>query len=803
MQTLSGQLLLAQQDGSWIDRILGLRTVHWSDPSAGVGFEYVLPAWVWALVFVSALLFAGWSYHRLLGGRVLRMMLAFLRAVTLVVLLILLAGPTLVLPRETVEPDWLLVLVDRSGSMRVRDLVDAQSGEPINRDTALRRALEAQSAVFSDEGLGKDRRVTWLGFGASAYPIASPVDTPDMPEPSDLATSIRTAIEQALRLPAGKPVSGVVLISDGQTPQDTGQALVQRLKHQGVGVYTVAVGAAQPPLDLAIGQAQSPRRAFINDTAPVSVTVDQLGGDALNRAQIVLTLTDEADGRVLDQKPLDEALPNEPVKLHGKSSQIGTARWRVSVEHKPAPGQAPLRELVTDNNTRVVEVEIIDRPIRVLYIEGYPRWEFRYLKNLLIREKSISSSTALLSADRAFAQEGDIPITRPPATAKEMDAYDVVIVGDVPSGYFSAKQLSLLRDHVSVGGAGLIWIGGEVSTPRSYAGTPLADLLPMRRPGDVKRAGDISSRFYVQPTALAQSLNVLQLGGVGSDAQQTDAWPDDLPPLRWAQDLGPLKPTADVLAEVSTENSDRQAPALVRLRYGAGQSLYVGTDEAWRWRYGRGELYFERYWVQLVRMLGRARIQADADRARLSVSQRIVEAQQAVVVELSLSDPSLIARGLVRVGVAVRSALDPTAPPVEELVLLPIGDANNPNDTGAGRTSYRTVWRPGVTGSLVLMVSDPAFEGLGLTETVRVQAADDEMRNPQSDHGRLSALAEQTGGAVVALDELDRLLKLVPNRARITPADIREPLWDSALSLIVVLTLLSLEWVLRRAIRLT
>ena len=803
MYQLTATPTLAQQSGSLIDKLLGLRELSWSDPSAGLGFEYVLPPWLWVLIGLSALLFAGLSYRRLLGSRPMRMVLALLRAVTLVTLAVLLAGPTLVLPQESIEQDWLMVMVDRSASMNVQDVVTGATGESISRDQSVREALQNQADVFSEEQLGKDRRLLWLGFGASAYTVGSPLAEPGLAEPEAQATSIRTAIEQALRLPSGKPISGVVLITDGQTPQDTGPTLVQRLQQQGVAVFPVPVGAAIPPLDLAIGQVNAPSRTFVNDSAPVSVTVEQLGGEPLNPAEINVALIDLADGEVLDEQTLDQAQPGQPLRLTGKPETVGTARWSVRVTHQPPPGQTPRRELVSENNTRTIELEVIDQPIRVLYVEGYPRWEFRYLKNLLIREKSISSSTYLLSADRSFAQEGDVPITRLPADANEMNAYDVVILGDVPPDYFNTGQLTALRDHVSAGGAGLIWLGGESHTPRSYNGTPLADLLPMRRPADVVRYGTSSSLFKLKPTPLAQSLSVMRMRDIGSGSAPQEDWPGALPPLRWMQDMGPLKPTAEVIAEgYEIESADELIPALVRLRYGAGQSLYVGTDEAWRWRYGRGEWYFEQYWVQLVRMLGRARIQADTDRADFHISSRNVAIQQPLVVELEIADPLLINRGLSRVGITVRRASDPAGQAIDSLELLPVMNREPVASGSPTRVMYRAVWRPTLAGALVLSVSEPALAELALVQSVRVTMPNDEMQNPRSDHARLRALAEQTAGAVVPLDELNRLVKLVPNRARITPTDIREPLWDSWLSMIVLMVLFSCEWVARRAIRL-
>ena len=795
--------LLSAQSGSILDRLLGLHQLSWSDPSASIGLEYALPAWLWALIVIGVVLFGGLTYRRLLGPRMARILLALLRSATILIIALLLAGPTLILPRETIEQDWLLIMLDRSASMQTQDVVDEATGNAISRDEDLRQALQAQAQAFDDQSLGKDRQVVWLGFDGSSYRIDSPIHTESLKKPDARATLIRTSIEQALRLPAGKPISGIVLITDGRTPQDTGPELTRQLQQLGVPIFTVPVGAAHPPVDLAISQADGPQRAFVGDTAPVSVSIDQLGGEPIDPSQIHVSLINIADGQLLDEANLSEALPGEPLKLAGKSEAVGTSRWQVRVQQLSPDGRTPVRELVMDNNVRTVEIEVIDRPIRVLYVEGYPRWEYRYLKNLLIREKSISASPYLISADRAFAQEGDVPITRLPSTAEEWDAYDVIIIGDVPASYFSVEQFTLLRDHVSIGGAGLMWIGGEANTPRRYAGTPLADLLPMRRPDDVARFGTPLSTFKIKPDSLARSLNVLDLRSLNRSTTGTDVWSVDLPPVRWVQNPGKLKPTAEVLAEAaSLTDSEQHVPVVMRLRYGAGQSLYIGTDESWRWRYGRGEWYFEQYWVPLVRMLGRARIQADSQQAQLNISHRTVKALQPVVVELELTDASLINRGMPRIDVTVRSASDPTGPAADQLTLLPVEQNGSSTPGSARRAAYRAVWRPSAVGELLISVTDPVLADLGLVQTLRVTSPDDETANPRTDHARLQLLAEQTNGSVVALDELDRLIELAPNRARITATDIREPIWDSALSLIVLGVLLTLEWVFRRMIRL-
>jgi hypothetical protein len=130
--------------------------------------------------------------------------------------------------------------------------------------------------------------------------------------------------------------------------------------------------------------------------------------------------------------------------------------------------------------------------------------------------------------------------------------------------------------------------------------------------------------------------------------------------------------------------------------------------------------------------------------------------------------------------------------------VTPDGDAATLEDA----REYRALWRPAVSGKLVLRVVEPALDDLDIHQGIEVVRPDDELRHPLPDHERLRHLAEQTGGATVALDELDELQRLVPNRARRTPNDIREPLWDSYLALGLVLVLLTAEWIGRKMVRL-
>ena len=824
---------------SMIDQALGLERLHWSDPNVILGWRWEVPAWGWVLIGTGAVGLALWCYRHLPGSRVFRIGLASIRWVVLVFTVVLLVGPLLVLPRERVEPDWLLLLVDRSASMTIQDerQVTQQVTNPkrISRDAAVRQAITRHAQMFSSQGLGRDRRLVWLGFDSHAYEIESPqANTGGWDVADGRSTALLTAIEQALQRARSQPISGLVLFTDGRSPQGTGADLIRRLQQLAVSVFGVPVGAADAPPDLSLARVDAPQRAFVNDTVPVTVWIDRYPAEAkVDPRRVRVTLVEAQTGRTVDESTADSDDLSKPIRLLGRSDAIGPVAWTVNLSLDPPieevgdhSGYEP--ELITDNNQRQISVEMVDRPIRVLYVEGYPRWDYRYLKTMLIREESIDCSIMLVSADREFAQEGDTPIARLPRELRELEDYDVVIIGDVSSGYFSPGQLQLLRDHVADSGAGLLWIAGQDHTPHSYESTALADLLPMRRPGEAGRVDPRAASLIVKPTPLAEALNVMKLTSTHQemltikDTPHDTAWPSGLASLTWVQDVGDLKPSAEVLAEVGNDVI-AAVPLVTRLRYGGGQSVYVATDEIWRWRYGRGDLYLQRFWLQLLRMLGRHRIAQETQAISLDISHRRVELGQAVIVELKEDETSLIDRKLSSVAVSV-VAMDEPDPPnterppvVSQIELLrqtqrrgsptPWDGARlreeYPDSREYDSTGYRAVWRPNTTGRLELRVVEPELTDLGLTARIEVIHPDDELRHPMPDHDRLEVLAQKTAGKIVPLEQLNELPSLIPNRARRTPDDISEPLWNSPLSLITVLLLLTAEWVGRRIIRLT
>jgi hypothetical protein len=337
----------------------------------------------------------------------------------------------------------------------------------------------------------------------------------------------------------------------------------------------------------------------------------------------------------------------------------------------------------------------------------------------------------------------------------------------------------------------MLWIGGEQSTPQTYAGTVLADLLPIR--GSLELPA-IDEPVTMRPTDLAGRLGVLRIvtgRGVG--------WPDALtdPSFGWsqlqfAQRIEParLKPTAEALAQTTLPLAGDYLPLVVHMRYGAGQSIYVATDEIWRWRYGRGEAIPEQFWIQMIRMLGRASLSTAGEQAVLEVSPRRLEAGQPIRVGLRLLDARLVDPTRTAVAAVLETA-DGRA--VAELELRRVPGSED---------RYAASYLAELSGSLRVRITDPDLADLDLVAPVEIFAPDDELRRPETDHRLLADLAAATEGEVLDSSSVDRLPEILPNREVRTLNPLRERIWDTPLAFILVLVALTAEWVGRRLLRL-
>ena len=579
----------------------------------------------WALFGLGfgLLLFVVLAYRRESGGAARRAVLALLRGATMAVVLGMLCQPVLVFQRNRVERARVRVLVDASSSMQQSDqYVDGQLAAAMSRGAGLenpqelgrlsrlalvRRALTAEDGAALKTLAGAND-VSLASFASTTQPLAGITAAGgadkaravlgELPADGE-ATRLITALTDTFADSASGRLAAVVVLSDGRSTEPAAIAeALEAARARQVPIYTVPVGSPRPRCDLAIGSLLTEGSVFAGDL--LSIRAELRASGIEGQRETTVRLYDEREEALLATKTVVLSDEDERTTIELTAQPTAPGRWPLRVVVAGLEGERTL-----DNNVSRGEVSVLDDRLSVLYVEGYPRYEYRYLKNTLLREDSVRLSCLLLSADENFAQEGTEPIRRFPETQDELDEFDLIIFGDVDPGgdWLSESQAQTVVDFVGRRGGGFAVIAGERHAPQSFRGTPLQRLLPIRIDPDVwgSPRSAITSGFHPRLTPQGKLSPVFRFHRLRA---QSEAIFEALPPLYWMARTGGSKPGTEVLLEHPTlHTAAGAAPVVVQGRFGAGKTLFHGTDDTWRWRRHTGEMVFDTYWVQVIRAL--------------------------------------------------------------------------------------------------------------------------------------------------------------------------------------------------------
>lgn len=801
-----------------------------------------LPAWLLVCLALAAFAWVGMVYRheKTTPGR--RTLLAAFRLAILALVVAVICGPALVLQRNRVEPSHVTLLIDVSQSMATRERYD---DEPLARDLAAAAGLEDTSPLAERSrldliraGLTRDEAMplqrlldknvlhvasfagdtTDRGAAASTDSLPALIDALQGLSADGVRTDVAGAIAQVLEHAEGRPTAAIVLASDGQETESHGlRDVLAAARDRQIPIFPIRVGNPTRPTDVDVGPLRAESSVFVNDLVAVEATLTAHG--LVETTPITVNLVDErtdavAQSRTVIFEPEQQSLTLE---LQAKPTEAGTARFRVEVP--PLPG-----EYATDNNADRVEFVVVDAHLRVLYVEGYPRYEYRYLKNALLREEGIDLSVLLIDADERFVQEGSDPIRRFPETPEELNRFDVVLFGDVDarSGWLTIAQMNMLLDFVGNEGGGFGLIAGERAAPHRFLGTPLEKLIPVRIDPEFtgRYASPLTSGYRLQLTPEGRRSRLFRtVANPAPDAESaTDSGIDtvvaifeSLPEQFWiARTLGP-RPGASVLAEHPTMQVISGAaagsglmPLVVIGRYGAGRIFFQATDDTWRWRRHTGELLHDTYWVQVARELMRGERLSQSRRLVLHAERRTYDYGAPVHVQVEVSDTRLLVErpDAIELSVWERNGnggdAQNAASPSSEGSLVSRFQARR---LSAESRRYEGTFIPSRPGRYVIQVDDVArMPGERPTSAaIRVERPDLEAQRPEANHELLERVASTTGGRVVELDDLAEAFGSIRDRSIQIPDDVTEPLWDSKLVLILFLLFITTEWILRKA----
>ena len=784
---------------NWIERLFGIKTEAGQGTVWGIEYAWPWPPWLTVLFAACAALFVVAIYlrdHRR-HSRPYRLMLAALRLLLIAMVLLMIAQVTLSLKRTGLP--CAAVLVDDSLSMTTVDQYDAKLGKTIGERMKRARLADAEASRWNLARtlLAEDRGALLRGI-AEGHRLQVYFLTGVRPSRHDdvpgivkeiraaAATGDRTrlgsGIQAVLDELRGTSPAGLVILTDGINTDGPPLAdAAEYARRRGVPLFPIGLGSQQPLRELKLSDLLVDDVVFLNDV----VTFDcRLTASGFQGKKVVVSLRQSGKAAVLAKTEVTIEADGQPqsVRVPFRPTEVG--RFEFVVEAQPRDG-----ELKTERNRQVRTVQVRKEKIRVLLVQAYPSFEFRYLRNMLERDEMIALHTVLQEADLEHAEQDASALRVFPLRREELFAYDVVILGDVNPALLSPAALQNLAEFVDqpAKGGALVLIAGPAFMPAAYRQTPLGRLLPFAaenvRPPDPAHV--ISEGFVVQPTDIGLISPAMQLGD--TPAETEEIW-HHLPPLYWLLELPALKPGVRVLAEHPTRLAPdgRHLPVICFQYVGAGKVLFHATDETWRWRFRTGDAYFARYWVQTIRSLCRSKL-ADAGRsALLSTDRREYAEGEPVRLRARFTDERL-------------------APAEDNGVIVVVERSGRQSErlqlhrAASGRSFFEGVLSRPAPGDYHAWIAIPALKTETPAVDFTVQPPAGEFAEIRMDAAELRRAAEQTGGRFYTFETAERLLGDLPPGRQVPIESLPPlPLWNTWPALALFLGLLIGEWILRK-----
>jgi len=625
------------------------------------------------------------------------------------------------------------------------------------------------------------------------------------------STRLGSVLHHVLNQYENLPVSGVVLLTDGNN--NAGKSISETrigFKERGIPIFALGIGSSDAPPDISVARVSAPRTAFLNDELNLSVILHRHG----HTEKPILIKVMEGETQLLTKtvQPGPEAELvvdiNFPVTNAGtrafrvEATEAGAKDTQQNAEVNLGAGKAVISEAFDHNNTKSFAVNVLEDRIRTLCLDEFPRWETRYANMMLKRDKRVDLDTVFV----ASREGGKLPIGDKkdefPATREALFAYHILILGDVNPRHFSTEQLQNLRDFVIERGGTLLAMAGPHHMPSSYAGTPLADVLPLSQLGkpDQPSGQTELTKPSQDPTAFKQGAytaeiaaesafeDVLQIGR--SPESTRDLW-RGLPNLSWVKEDVVNGRGADGL--VSTKEGEDATNAeesiLVKQYAGSGKSLYIGSDSFWRWRYRARWNYHHRFWGQVLLWATMGRTTGSDPYVKLMAERPVYAPEEVVTIKVRLLDENEIP---ISQADAALEVYNEAGQMIKQVPLFPIqggGGEYQADLLDLDRGAYRIVPRV------------QELQELEVNAEMRLEIRD----LPTSEYIDLKldlAAIEQLTENVRPFDQSLAMLDRLEARDFEETVKLENEIWSSWWYLLLIALLLGAEWALRKRCKL-
>jgi hypothetical protein len=762
MQSSAPTLLTALSDGS-------------------LSFAYGISPWLFA-VFVILIVAAVWAVYykttRPLTGPWKAWFIG-LRSAVLVLLLFCLLRPVVTTTQVAPQETYLAVLIDNSQSMAITDMPGGDSRQQVVQE------------AFLDDGLLDELSESFQLRSFSFDKQAQRVNSLDAVAEPGTASSIDGALSYVQDQLNGLPLGAVVLISDGADNSEVDPVIRARdFGNQQVPIFTVGAGQEEIPRDIGI--------------VDVSAAETVLEGSVFN---IQVALTQQGYGGesvLLSVKDGDTTVTSETVTLGAEGV---TRRYEMEV----TPDRPELivyelevelqpDEIIPQNNRYSFLVDNTAKtPLDVLYIEGHPRNEYKFIRRAIEGDNSLRLATYLQTGPEKFYRQGIKSPTELsdgfPSDKETLYQYEAIILGDIEESFFTPEQLQLIEDFVAERGGGFLKSG---MVDEDFIETPIADILPLTLveenflPGHLRggiRRGThpTGELFFPRLTRNGEFSPLLRLSG--DDAENRSRW-NALPELQGIYATGRIKPGATVLMEHPLLQYQNQAlPVIASQRFGSGRSMSVTTASTWRWQMmmPSEDQSHEILWRQLLRWLA----VSAPERISINFDREFYNVGDEVRVTATVLDEQFEPDNDATLWMQTTTPLDQISDTPMEWDI---------SEDGVYRSSF-TVQEEGVFNLLVDVASaagESTAEGSEKRAAFVVTPSLREYTNAEMDRGLLERIADASGGSFFSLNNVGNLAGTVEFTPNAYSREVQIDLWDRPWLLGLLILLLCMDWMSRR-----
>ena len=707
-----------------------------------------------------------------------------LRASAACVALILLVQPAVELRQVAREPNRVAIVIDDSRSMELRE--DPAGQRRIERARAF---LDRSAAIL--DSWHNQHEIDVFEFAEALVPSSRQNAATDAP--AGRATLMRLALEQVRARYQGTSLAGVVLISDGVATGGFGDqqgATVDFLQSLDTRVHTVWAG--RPGLkDVAVARILADEFAFVRTVVRIEAVIRATG---FGKRRIPVSL--RIDGRDIRQKWIEIGPGDSATQIAFEVSPSRVGKYVYEIATPVADDEA-----VAENNRRAVVLRVIRDKIRVLQVAGRPSWDVRALRRMLKQNPNVDliSFFILRTLDDYSAVPNSemslIPFPTRALFEQELPSFDLIVLQNFEfAPYGIGMYLENIRSYVA-GGGGLVMLGGVLSfSSGGYAGTPVAEALPVDLMDSFQSTRDTIDTELFRPILTRQG-KAHPITALRYEVAHNVAVWKSLPELEGVNIVAGAKADATVLAVHPNlrTRSGTPLPVVVVGEYGDGRTLAVTTDSLWRWGFvaaakaGDNGRHYDKLWENVIRWLIR-----DPELRYLHVHSDAVAypPDSPIRLDVRLLDRDYSPRAGGQVEVELVRGTDPQHTESVLRKTIRVGDAGDGyyELDGLEPGVYRVRGRATVGGRTVLA-----------TDIFLVREGSAEFAQPAADEALLGQIAAATGG--VYLGREDRLPTDLPlEQPRVVRIDRRADveLWSRPGLLFLAFLFLGLEWVLRQ-----